>query len=103
MAPYHEPSFTLRQHFELRKTTPLGPRRACARVFELEGALGLVDASGALWPVEPGHGLLLKPGSVCVFRLRFYRPDGGNVSKYDDSGFVCEVVSLEEETPRRAP
>lgn len=67
----------------------------------MEGAPGLVDGSGALWPVEAVGGVSLEAGAVGVFQLRFFRPDGGNVSKYDDSGFVCEVLAVESVTHRQ--
>lgn len=93
------PAKDLRVHFELRKTRPLAPRPACARVFELEGQAGLVDASGALWPVDLGDSGL-RAGTCGRMLLSFFRPDGASVSKYDDAGFVCRVVEVREDVPR---
>ncbi len=95
--------YALREHHELRKTVPLAPRRACARVFEIEDTPGLVDGSGALWPVVLSPGVELVPGEVVVARLSSFRPDGSGVSKYDDSGFVCSVEAVEERVPRLSP
>jgi|GEM_PF-61161 len=96
----------LRMHYELRKTRSLVPREACARVFSLDDRWGLVDASGALWPVEFSTSAQsdgVASGDVIRAQISFLRPGGGEasrVSKYEDTGFLCAVGRIAERVVR---
>ena len=80
--------FSLKTHYELRKTTPLVWRLAQGRLFVKDGCWGVSDDSGTLWPLSVSEELGLVDGCWAQFRLSFEKSDGGAVSKYEDTGFV---------------
>ncbi len=87
----------LRNLYELRKTTPLSPRNASGRVVVVEGKLGLCDSSGCLFPVSFSRcEIAPNAGDVVQFSSRFVKPNGGAVSKYEDTGYLLEVLHVSD-------
>lgn len=92
----------LRTLFELRKTEPLHSRVCVARFFVALGRLGCVDASGLLWPIVLAPGVPPPPPqSLAVVSTRFFRLDGKERSKYDDSGYLLEISAVLESVESR--
>jgi lysyl-tRNA synthetase class 2 len=99
--------FSLKEHFELRKTCSLGSRLGFGRYFEQYGQPGFSDASGAIWPVKIDDqlsGLKLQFGSIYRFFVKGERFNGRQVSKYRDGDTLLvisdlQLVSGEENVP----
>lgn len=60
-------------------------------------SLGVLDASGSLWLVNPGLGTVREVGHRS--RLALWKEDGSAVASVTD-GDIVEVIALEQDAPR---
>jgi lysyl-tRNA synthetase class 2 len=67
--------YSIREIFELRQTMGLSPRHSVVRIFQFKSHFGLLDGSGAIWPVnvETEFGVAAELGSV--FRVRLLQSE----------------------------
>jgi lysyl-tRNA synthetase class 2 len=95
--------YNLRTLYELRKTKALKTRLTVARVFEHKGSLGLVDASGCLWPVAFPVERPPTPGTSVYCETETSRQQGYHASKYEDNGYLIAVKNILDLTPCLKP
>ncbi len=91
--------YNLRTIFELRKTVPTQNRRTVARVFVHNNRPGLVDNSGALWPIDFLNQNSPQEEAVLLCEVSWSRTDGNDASKYEDDGFQLCVEAIHDCTP----
>lgn len=81
-------NYSIREIFELRHTLGLSPRHAVARIFKFKSHYGLLDGSGAIWPVnaETESNVAIELGSVYRVRLLPSESTDGTVGSSDGCG-----------------
>lgn len=90
--------YSLKEHFELRNTRSLRPRRGLGRFFLHAGEAGFSDASGVVWPVRLAgdcNAQKLQKGSIYSFSIGGLLDVHTPVSKYRDNEIFLQVTDLQ--------
>src|SRR5690349_6064472 len=90
---------TLKNLFELRKTKPLNVRRAMGRLFYYQGAYGLADGTGCVWPVKFAKDIVvtnkdLKFNDVLLFESSVSSESECSMGKYDDEKYLICIENI---------
>ncbi|MEY4065052.1 MAG: hypothetical protein RIR26_1260 [Pseudomonadota bacterium] len=89
--------YSVREIFELRHSVPVKPRYLAARLFKVGESFGLVDGSGAIWPVclKATHTAELGLETGSVFRLQLLQPNeerNAGDSGPENETIVCQLL-----------
>lgn len=91
--------YDLRTLFELRASSPITPPDSVGRLFIASDRLGLVDATGAIWPVEFAAGITApKSGDVIKFTPENCLHKKETRTKYDRDDSFITIARIDETT-----
>lgn len=91
-------AYSLKEHFELRNTRSLRPRRGLGRYFMHAGQAGFSDGSGVIWPVllpDDCDVETLQKGCIYSFAIGGLFGKQAPVSKYRDNEIFLQVSDLQ--------